>query len=59
MGNETFYWDGPKRQTQLMQLRKERLCSPSEAKVGGNHKKVILWKFYIADIEGREEQMLN
>ena len=35
------------------------MCSPSEAKVGGNHKKVILWKFYIADIEGREEQMLN
>ena len=35
------------------------MCSPSEAMVGGNHKKVILWKFYIADIEGREEQMLN
>lgn len=29
-------------------------CTPSEAKVGGNHKKVILWKIYN---EGREEQI--
>ena len=32
---------------------RKSVCSPSEAKVGGNHKKVILWKFYIADIEAK------
>lgn len=36
---------------------RKSVCSPSEAKVGGNHKKVILWKFILQILKGGK--MLN